>query len=98
LPFSLRAKIHLRLNLSKRTSGAKALICGLLCGTAEAVPFQNAPLFGRLGGSEYCPSKAGSDEGGSLDDCGRWIAALNVAQVKAGLDGRAALWVTAVDG
>ena len=29
---------------SKRTSGAKALICGLLSGTAEAVPFQQERL------------------------------------------------------
>jgi hypothetical protein len=34
------------MNLSKRTSGAKALIYGLLYGTAEPVPFQEEQLSG----------------------------------------------------
>jgi len=35
-------------SLSKRTSGAKALICGELFGTGEPVPLQVERLFGGL--------------------------------------------------
>ena len=36
------------MNFSKRTSGAKALIDGLLYGTGEPVPFRLERLSGRL--------------------------------------------------